>query len=247
MLRLYPAIDLKDGACVRLLKGDMQAATIYNPDPAAQARAFTDAGFDYLHVVDLNGAVSGARVNRPAVEAILASTHVPVQLGGGIRDHAAIEAWFEAGVTRVILGTAALKNPSLVKRAARDYPGRIVVGIDARGGMVATEGWVDTSDMRAVDLARLFEDAGVAAIIYTDIARDGTLAGPNLDETAALAAAISIPVILSGGIGAMADLQAVKARAAPGIEGIILGRALYERTVDAREALALMQTIERVS
>ncbi|MFM9890157.1 MAG: 1-(5-phosphoribosyl)-5-[(5-phosphoribosylamino)methylideneamino]imidazole-4-carboxamide isomerase [Rickettsiales bacterium] len=239
-MRLYPAIDLKDGACVRLLKGDMNAATIYNPDPAAQARAFAEVGFDYLHVVDLNGAVSGARVNRPAVEAILSSTNVPVQLGGGIRDYAAIEAWLEAGITRVILGTAALKDPNLVKQAARDYPGRIVVGIDARGGMVATEGWVDTSEVRAVDLAKLFEDAGVAAIIYTDIARDGTLSGPNLDETAALAAAISIPVILSGGIGSMADLQAVKTRAAPGIEGIILGRALYEKTVDAHEALALM-------
>lgn len=240
-MRLYPAIDLKDGACVRLLMGNMGQATVYNPDPVAQAQLFVETGFEYLHVVDLNGAVSGARVNRPAVEDILRAVNVPVQLGGGIRDYASIEAWLEAGVARVILGTAAVKNPELVKQAARDYPGRIVVGIDARDGQVATEGWVKASSLHATDLAKLFEDAGVAAIIYTDIGRDGTLAGPNIDETAALAAAVSIPVILSGGIGTMGDLRAIKIRQAPGIEGVILGRALYERTIDPVMALKLMK------
>lgn len=240
-MQLYPAIDLKDGACVRLLKGDMDAATVYNADPAAQAAAFAQQGFDYLHVVDLNGAVSGGLVNRPAVENIIASVQMPVQLGGGIRSMHSIDAWLQAGISRVILGTVALKDPALVKQAARAYPGRIAVGIDARGGMVATEGWVDTSTTRAVDLAKLFEDAGVAAIIYTDIARDGTLAGPNLEETAALAEAISIPVILSGGMSTLADIERVVARAGSGIEGIILGRALYEKTIDAREALALVR------
>jgi phosphoribosylformimino-5-aminoimidazole carboxamide ribotide isomerase len=242
-MRLYPAIDLKDGNCVRLYKGDMNAATVYSDDAAAQARRFEAVGFDYLHVVDLNGAVSGASINHAVVENIVKSVHVPVQLGGGIRDMATIERWLALGISRVILGTAALRDPALVRRAAAAYPEKIVVGIDAKNGMVAVEGWVEESTMRAVELARRFEDAGVAAIIYTDIARDGTLAGPNLDETAALAAAISIPVILSGGIGSLDDIRAVKARAARGIDGIILGRALYENKVDAAAALLLVNGV----
>jgi phosphoribosylformimino-5-aminoimidazole carboxamide ribotide isomerase len=240
-MRLYPAIDLKDGKCVRLFKGDMKAATVYNEDPAAQARRFEAAGFDYLHVVDLNGAVSGKAVNQGAVTAILQSVKMPVQLGGGIRDRASAEAWFEAGISRVILGTAAVKSPLLVRELARAHPGKIVVGIDARGGMVAVEGWVKASTMKAIELTKFFEDAGVAAIIYTDIARDGTLEGPNIAETRALAEATAIPVILSGGIGTLGHLQAVKAEAGSSIEGIIVGRALYENTVQPYEALALMQ------
>lgn len=239
-MRLYPAIDLKDGQCVRLFKGDMKAATVYNEDAAAQARRFEAAGFDYLHVVDLNGAISGKSVNREVVERILKVVNMPVQLGGGIRDRAGVETWLEAGIARVILGTAAVKNPALVKEVAKAHPGKVAVGIDARGGMVAVEGWVKASTMRAVDLAKLFEDAGVAAIIYTDIARDGTLEGPNLDETVALAEAINIPVILSGGIGTMDHLRDVKYREASGIEGIIIGRALYENTIQPYDALALM-------
>ncbi len=238
---LYPAIDLKDGACVRLLRGDMNAATVYNNDPADQARAFEAMGFEYLHVVDLNGAMSGSSVNRNAVKNILQSVKIPVQLGGGIRDRAGVEFWLDAGINRVILGTVAVKNPTLVKEVAHTYPGRIAVGIDARAGMVAVDGWVKASEMRAVDLAKLFEDAGIGAIIYTDIARDGTLEGPNLDETAALAEAVSIPVILSGGIGSLKDLQAIKARADSGINGIIIGKALYEKKIEPREALRLMR------
>ena len=240
-MRLYPAIDLKDGQCVRLFKGDMNASTVYNEDAAAQARRFEAAGFEYLHVVDLNGAVSGSAVNREVVARILKAVNMPVQLGGGIRDRASVENWLEAGISRVILGTAAVKNPALVKEVAQAHPGRIAVGIDARNGMVAVEGWVKASTLRAVELAQLFEDAGVAAIIYTDIARDGTLEGPNLDETVALAEAITIPVILSGGIGTMDDLRAVKLREQSGIEGIIIGRALYENTIQPYDALALMQ------
>ncbi len=240
-MRLYPAIDLKDGQCVRLFKGDMNAATVYSDDAAAQARRFEAAGFDYLHVVDLNGAVSGVLTNQPVIQTILDQVAVPVQLGGGIRDMAAIDRWLGMGVARVILGTVAVKDPALVKAAAKKYPGQVVVGIDARAGMVAVEGWVEASTVKAVALAQLFEDAGVAAIVYTDIARDGTLSGPNLDETAALAEAVSIPVILSGGIGTLADLEAVKARAVPGIEGIIIGRALYENTIQPYDALAMMQ------
>ena len=239
-MRLYPAIDLKEGNCVRLFKGDMKAATIYHEDPAAQARRFEAAGFEYLHVVDLDGAVSGSKANRIVVSNILKSVNMPVQLGGGIRDRKTVDDWLEAGVSRVILGTAAVKNPALVKEVAKAYPGKIAVGIDARNGMVAVEGWVKASTLRAVELAKLFEDAGVAAIIYTDIARDGTLEGPNLDETVALAEAIRIPVILSGGIGSMDDLRAVKARESSGIEGIIIGRALYENTIQPYDALALM-------
>ncbi len=240
-MRLYPAIDLKDGKCVRLLKGDMAAATVYNDDAAAQAAQFQAMGFDALHVVDLNGAVSGDLVNQPVVKKILSNVTLPVQLGGGIRTRASVEAWLSAGISRVILGTAAVKDPAFVKEVARAYPHKIAVGIDARGGMVATEGWVEASTVRAVDLAKMFEDAGVAAIIYTDIARDGTLAGPNLDETATLAEAISIPVILSGGIATIDDLRAVKARANSGIEGIIIGRALYEKTLEPTAAIQLMR------
>ena len=239
-MQLYPAIDLKDGHCVRLLKGDMAKATVYHHDPAAQAAAFAQMGFRYLHVVDLNGAVSGSLVNRPAVEAILKAVDVPVQLGGGIRTMETIDSWLEAGIARVILGTIAVKYPALVKEAAAAYPGRIAVGIDAKAGMVATHGWVETSTVRAVDLARQFEDVGVAAIIYTDIARDGTLAGPNVEETAALAEAVRIPVILSGGMSTLRDIAAVRARQDAGIEGIILGRALYEKTIDPKAALQLV-------
>lgn len=239
-MQLYPAIDLKDGQCVRLLKGDMDKATVYNPDPAAQAAAFEAMGFAYLHVVDLNGAVSGDLVNKPAVESILTQVKVPVQLGGGIRTMEGISSWLEAGISRVILGTIAVKYPALVKEAAAAFPGKIAVGIDAKNGMVATHGWVETSSVRAVDLARQYEDAGVAAIIYTDIARDGTLTGPNIDETATLAKAISIPVILSGGMSSLRDIAAVNAQKDAGIEGIILGRALYEKTIDPRAALQLV-------
>lgn len=234
-MRLYPAIDLKDGKCVRLLKGDMAAATIYNDDAAAQAAQFETMGFDYIHVVDLNGAVSGDSVNHAAVASIIKTVKVPVQLGGGIRNADAVKRWLDAGLRRVILGTIAVKYPALVKEVAAAYPGQIVVGIDARGGMVATEGWVDTSDIPALDLAKRFEDAGVAGIIYTDIARDGTLAGPNLKETVALAEGVSIPVILSGGIAKLNDVKAVKASGK--IEGIIIGRALYEKTLDPTAAL----------
>lgn len=239
-MQLYPAIDLKDGQCVRLLKGDMDKATVYNPDPAAQAAAFEAMGFKYLHVVDLNGAVSGDLVNKPAVESILKQVNIPVQLGGGIRTMEGISSWLEAGISRVILGTIAVKYPALVKEAAAAFPGRIAVGIDAKGGMVATHGWVETSTVRAVDLAKQYEDAGVAAIIYTDIARDGTLGGPNIDETATLAKAIAIPVILSGGMSSLRDIAAVNAQRDSGIEGIILGRALYEKTIDPRAALQLV-------
>lgn len=238
-MMLYPAIDLKGGKCVRLLKGDMNKATVYGENPAAQAKAFEDAGFKYLHVVDLDGAVDGQLVNKSAVENILKTITIPMQFGGGIRSRETAELWLNAGITRIILGTVALKNPELVKVLARDYPNRIVVGIDARNGMVAVEGWVEDSTMRAVDLAKQFEDAGVAAIIYTDIARDGTLAGPNTAETAALGKAVSIPVILSGGIGKLADIENVKRDGRDAIEGIIMGRALYENTLDPREALAL--------
>ncbi len=238
-MMLYPAIDLKGGKCVRLLKGDMNKATVYGENPAAQAKAFEDAGFKYLHVVDLDGAVGGELVNKPAVENILKTISIPMQFGGGIRSRETAELWLNAGITRIILGTVALKNPALVKELARDYPNRIVVGIDARNGMVAVEGWVEDSTMKAVDLAKQFEDAGVAAIIYTDIARDGTLAGPNTEETAALGKAVSIPVILSGGIGKLSDIEQVKRDGKGAIEGIIMGRALYENALDPREALAL--------
>lgn len=240
-LTLYPAIDLKDGQCVRLKRGEMDQATVYSADPAAQARAWQDAGFAWLHVVDLNGAFAGRPVNEAAVRAILGAVTLPVQLGGGIRDLPGIAAWLEAGVRRVILGSAAAKNPPLVLEACRGFPGRIVVGIDAHDGFVATEGWAERSTIPAADLALRFEDAGVAAIIYTDIGRDGMLSGLNLEQTVALAQRVSTPVIASGGVGALADLAALR-NAATGtrIEGVIVGRALYDGRVQPGEALALL-------
>jgi phosphoribosylformimino-5-aminoimidazole carboxamide ribotide isomerase len=242
-LTLYPAIDLKDGACVRLRRGAMDDATVYSADPAAQARAWQEAGFEWLHVVDLNGAFAGASRNAPAVAAILSAATVPVQLGGGIRDMAAIESWLEAGISRIILGSAAAKNPALVRAACAAFPGRIAVGIDARDGYVAIEGWAETSELRALDLALRFEDAGAAAIIYTDIGRDGMLSGLNLEQTLDLAFQISTPVIASGGVGALPDLAALKAAAdaANGIvEGVIVGRALYDGRIVPADALALL-------
>ena len=240
-LTLYPAIDLKDGQCVRLRRGEMDDATVYSSDPAAQARAWQEAGFGWLHVVDLNGAFAGRPVNRTAVAAILAAVSIPVQLGGGIRDLAGIEAWLEAGVRRVILGSAAVKDPALVREACRTFPGRIVVGIDARDGKVAAEGWAETSSIEAHDLAVSFEDVGVSAIVHTDIGRDGMLSGLNVAQTVALAAAVSVPVIASGGVGRLQDLIELRA-AATGtrIEGVIVGRALYDGRIKPGQALALL-------
>jgi phosphoribosylformimino-5-aminoimidazole carboxamide ribotide isomerase len=239
-LTLYPAIDLKDGACVRLKRGEMDQATIYADDPGAQAAAWQSAGFTWVHVVDLNGAFAGHPVNEAAVRAILAAVTIPVQLGGGIRDLAGIESWLAAGITRVILGSAAAKNPALVREAAKKFPSRIVVGIDARGGMVATEGWAETSTLSATELALRLEDAGIAAIIYTDIARDGMMTGLNLPETASLAARVRVPVIASGGIANIADILALKTYAAreKNLAGAIIGRALYDGTLHALDALA---------
>ena len=235
---LFPAIDLKDGTCVRLKLGDMAAATVFNDNPADQAKIFEDQGFRYLHIVDLNGAFAGRPVNAPAVDAILAAIKMPCQLGGGIRDLETIEMWLSKGIRRVILGTVAVKNPDLVRQACKLYPGRIVVGIDAKGGRVATEGWAATSDLAVVDLARRFEDAGVAAIIYTDIDRDGVLAGLNLPSTLALANATKIPVIASGGLASMADIEALAKPAYALLEGAISGRALYDGRIDPTAALA---------
>lgn len=237
---LFPAIDLKDGKCVRLLRGEMASATVFNDDPVAQAQSFQALGFSWLHIVDLDGAIQGTAKNAAAVAGILKRTALPVQLGGGIRDRAAIERWLEAGVKRVILGTVAVKNPQLVREAARAHPGRVAVGIDAKAGRVAVEGWAEATDVPARDLARQFEDAGVAAIIYTDIARDGTGLGLNIAETAAIADAVVIPVIASGGIGSLEDLRALKTRAHPTISGAICGRALYDGRVDAAAALRIM-------
>ena len=237
---LFPAIDLKDGQCVRLRQGEMAEATVFNTDPAAQARSFEDVGFDWLHVVDLNGAFAGRPVNAPAVEAILAAVHVPVQLGGGIRDLDTVVAWLDKGVDRVILGTAAVRDPKLVREAARDFPGCIVVGIDARDGKVAIEGWAETSEMTVLDLARRFEDAGVAAIIHTDISRDGELQGLNLDGSAEIARAVSIPVIASGGFASIDDVKRLIEPRYRMLDGAIVGRALYDGRLDAREALALI-------
>ncbi len=236
---LYPAIDLKDGACVRLKLGDMNAATVYNSDPAAQARAFRDIGFPWLHIVDLNGAFAGRSINGAAVDAILAAVApgMRLQLGGGIRDMAAIEAWLGKGISRVILGTVALRDPQLVKMAAKTFPGRVVVGIDARGGKVAVEGWAESAELSAVELAHRFEDAGVAAIVYTDIDRDGVLKGLNLPATLALARAVSIPVIASGGLASMDDIEALCDPAAALLDGAITGRALYDGRLDPRAAL----------
>jgi phosphoribosylformimino-5-aminoimidazole carboxamide ribotide isomerase len=240
---LFPAIDLKDGQCVRLVKGDMAQATVFNLDPADQARQFARAGSEWLHLVDLNGAFAGQPVNAAAVEAILKSVQVPVQLGGGIRHLAQIEDWLARGIARVILGTAALKNPALVEEACRKFPGRIAVGIDAKAGLVAVEGWAETSDVTALDLARKFEDAGVAVIIFTDIDRDGLLQGVNVESTAQLARCISVPVIASGGVSSLADIDALL-KIAPstrsyggGIIGVISGRALYDGSLDLGAAL----------
>ena len=235
---LFPAIDLKDGACVRLRQGDMAAATVFNDDPGAQARSFEDAGFVYIHIVDLNGAFEGQPVNAAAVDAILGAVSVPVQLGGGIRDLATIEAWLEKGVARVILGTLAVREPDLVRQACRDFPGRIAIGIDAREGRVAIEGWAEASELSAPDLAKRFEDAGVSAIIYTDIERDGVLQGLNLESTAVLARATTIPVIASGGLASVDDVRALMQPEYALLEGAITGRALYDGRFDPTEALA---------
>jgi phosphoribosylformimino-5-aminoimidazole carboxamide ribotide isomerase len=238
---LFPAIDLKDGQCVRLKLGDMAQATVYNPDPAAQARAFESQGFSWLHVVDLDGAFAGESRNGAAVEAILKATKNPVQLGGGIRTLAQIEAWLEKGLARVILGTIAVRDPALVREACSLFPGRIAVGIDAKGGKVAVEGWAEASTLGVVELARKFEGAGVSAIIYTDIDRDGVLAGINWDSTIALANAVSIPVIASGGLASLADVVRLTYPDARKLEGAISGRALYDGRIDPAEALAVLR------
>jgi len=234
---LFPAIDLKDGRCVRLRQGDMGQATAFNNDPAAQARSFEAMGFSWLHVVDLNGAFAGRSVNADAIRTIRASIKIPMQLGGGIRDFAAIENWLDAGVSRVILGTAAVRDPDLVKEAARKFPARVAVGIDARNGFVAVEGWAKESTLSATDLAKRFEDAGVAAIIFTDIARDGMMGGVNVAATAELALSVSIPVIASGGVSGIGDIQALMQSNAP-IAGVVIGRALYDGGIDPTAALA---------
>lgn len=235
---LYPAIDLKDGQCVRLLRGAMDDATVFSDDPAAQARAFQDAGCAWLHLVDLNGAFAGQPVNGAAVEAILAATDIPAQLGGGIRDMATIEGWLDKGIARVILGTVAVEDPDLVRAAARAFPGRVAVGLDARNGRVATRGWAEETEMLVTDLAARFEDAGIAAIIYTDIDRDGAMGGPNIGATAALARAVGVPVIASGGVSSLADLLALKETGV--IAGAISGRALYDGKLDLTAALAAL-------
>ncbi len=238
---LFPAIDLKDGLCVRLRLGDMNQATVFNASPVAQAQTFADQGFEYIHVVDLNGAFAGASVNGAAVEAIVRAVDVPVQLGGGIRTLADIESWLAKGLARVILGTVAVRDPALVRQAAKRFPGQVAVGIDARGGRVAVEGWAETSELEAVELAKRFEGAGVAAIVYTDIDRDGILTGINWEATLALARAVSIPVIASGGLASMDDIRTMTRPEMQGLEGAISGRALYDGRIDSREALALLR------
>lgn len=238
---LFPAIDLKDGQCVRLKLGDMATATVYNTDPGAQAKSFQDQGFEWLHVVDLNGAFEGASVNGAAVEAILKATTNPVQLGGGIRTLAHIESWLDKGLARVILGTVAVRDPDLVKEACRLFPGRVAVGIDAKGGKVAVEGWAEASTLGVIELAKKFEGAGVAAIIFTDIDRDGVLAGINWDSTIDLADAVSIPVIASGGLASIADIVRMTMPDASKLEGAISGRALYDGRIDPAEALAILR------
>jgi phosphoribosylformimino-5-aminoimidazole carboxamide ribotide isomerase len=235
---LFPAIDLKDGQCVRLRQGDMARATIFSDNPATQARAFETAGFEWLHLIDLNGAFAGHSANGPAIRAILQAIKIPIQLGGGIRDLRAIESWLATGIRRVILGTAAVRNPALVREAAKAFPGQIAVGVDARDGMVAVEGWAQASSLSAIELAKRFEGAGVAAVIFTDIARDGMLQGVNIAGTAALARAVSIPVIASGGVGGSEDIKLLMASGAP-IAGAIIGRALYDGHIDPAEALAV--------
>ena len=235
-MNLYPAIDLKDGQAVRLLRGEMDNATIFNEDPAAQARTFVDAGCEWLHLVDLNGAFAGKPMNTAPVEAILKACDVPAQLGGGIRDMSTIETWIEKGLARVILGTVAVENPDLVREAARTFPDKVAVGIDARNGMVATKGWAEETNVQATNLARMFENAGVAAIIYTDINRDGAMQGPNVEATAALAQAVSIPVIASGGVSSLDDLVALRDCGIE-LDGAISGRALYDGAIDLSEAI----------
>ena len=236
---LYPAIDLKDGNAVRLVHGDMDQTTVFNDDPAAQAKEFVAAGCEWLHLVDLNGAFAGAPVNAAPVEAILAACPVPAQLGGGIRDMATIERWLDKGLARVILGTVAVENPDLVREAAKAFPGQVAVGLDARNGRVATRGWAEETDVMVTDLARSFEDAGIAAIIYTDILRDGAMKGPNIDATADLSRAVDIPVIASGGVSSLTDLTALKATGV--ISGAISGRALYDGAIDLGAALKLLK------
>ncbi len=237
---LFPAIDLKNGQCVRLEQGDMARATVFNLDPAAQAQSFAAQGFQYLHVVDLDGAFAGKPMNAQAVEAMLKVVKMPVQLGGGIRDLKTIEAWLSKGIARVIIGTAAVRDPALVKEAAKAFPGQVAVGLDARDGKVAVEGWAESSQVAALDIAQRFEDAGVAAIIFTDIARDGLLKGINWDATIALAEAISIPVIASGGLASIEDVKTLLSPRAKKLEGAIAGRALYDGRLDPTEALALI-------
>ena len=237
---IYPAIDLKEGKCVRLYKGDMNRATIFNDNPEFQAKSFEKQGFKYLHIVDLNGAIDGKPINNEAVKSIVNNISIPSQLGGGIRDIQTIENWLNIGLSRVIIGTAALNNPELVKTAARNFPGQIVVGIDAKNGMVATHGWVTESKIKVVDLAKKFEDAGVAAIIYTDINRDGTLEGVNISDTKKLAESLSIPVIASGGVASIEDVKALKAIENSGINGAIIGRALYDKRINVNELLKLV-------
>ncbi|MEA2888414.1 MAG: phosphoribosylformimino-5-aminoimidazole carboxamide ribotide isomerase [Bradyrhizobium sp.] len=238
---LFPAIDLKNGQCVRLEQGDMARATVFNLDPAAQARAFAAQGFEYLHIVDLDGAFAGKPINALAVEAMLKAITMPVQLGGGIRDLKTIEAWLAKGIARVIIGTAAVRDPALVKDAAKRFPGRVAVGLDARDGKVAVEGWAETSQVTVLEIARRFEDAGVAAIIFTDIARDGLLKGLNLDATIELAESISIPVVASGGLASIEDVKALLAPRAKKLAGAIAGRALYDGRLDPAAALALIR------
>tara|TARA_R110000824_G_scaffold118960_14_gene271953 strand:+ start:68961 stop:69692 length:732 start_codon:yes stop_codon:yes gene_type:complete len=238
---LFPAIDLKDGQCVRLVRGLMDQATVFNDSPADQARAFVEQGFEYLHLVDLNGAFEGRPVNAAAVDAILSAINIPVQLGGGIRDLATIETWLSKGITRVIIGTAAVKNSELVIEACKKFPGRIAVGLDAKDGFVATEGWAEISTLSVLDMANRFQDAGVSAIIYTDIARDGVLEGLNIEATVALADAISIPVIASGGLSDIDDIRRLVATNCKGLEGAISGRALYDGRIDIPAALKLLK------
>jgi phosphoribosylformimino-5-aminoimidazole carboxamide ribotide isomerase len=239
---LFPAIDLKEGLAVRLEQGDMARATIFHRDPAAQARAFEQQGFEYLHIVDLDGAFAGMPMNAAAVDRILETVGIPVQLGGGVRDTATVENWLEKGIDRIIIGTAAVRDPPFVKQAARDYPGRIAVGLDARDGKVAVEGWAETSELSALDIARRFEDVGVSAIVYTDIARDGMVRGLNLDATVALAEAIRIPIIASGGLASIEDIKELLSPRAGKLAGAIAGRALYDGRLDAAEALKLIRS-----
>jgi len=244
---LFPAIDLKDGVCVRLEQGDMARATVFHRDPAVQAHAFEAQGFEYLHIVDLDGAFAGKPMNVGAIDRILETVALPVQLGGGIRDMATIEGWLGKGVDRVIIGTAAVRDPDLVKNAAQKFPGRVAVGLDARDGKVAVKGWAETSELSALELAKRFEDAGVAAIIYTDISRDGLLKGLNLEATIALAEAVDIPVIASGGLASIEDVKALLAPDARKLAGAIAGRALYDGRLDAAEALGLIRAARQVA